>query len=228
MDSSTGPRGQEVNNNDTDDTDYDNLLGFFCWTCKTTLIAIPDYLRHDKRHEIVYICKKKPRKTQHAPIVIENVYSLSGEMHVFNPASAVDDAGSPGNDLTSAVVKYEDLAVNDHVMDTAETQGPVLTNKTSPESQNKSVKNNYCKTHNKAVYKRKRLANSRKSKANRPFKCSVCDSGFKTKWHLVDHEFIHSDKKRYECVLCSKGFRRKSELNNHMVSSHHTNPCGAL
>lgn len=49
----------------------------------------------------------------------------------------------------------------------------------------------------------------------RPFKCPVCQKGFKRNEHLTRHYVIHSGDKNFTCSVCQKAFSRKDHLNKH-------------
>lgn len=51
---------------------------------------------------------------------------------------------------------------------------------------------------------------------DRPFKCMVCNKGFKRNEHLTRHYVIHSGNKNFTCTKCQKAFSRKDHLNKHM------------
>ena len=49
----------------------------------------------------------------------------------------------------------------------------------------------------------------------RPFKCPICQKGFKRNEHLTRHYVIHSGDKNFSCQVCQKAFSRKDHLNKH-------------
>ena len=49
----------------------------------------------------------------------------------------------------------------------------------------------------------------------RPFKCNYCDSSFKTKLILVQHERIHTGERPYKCKYCEKAFRQQKQCKTH-------------
>lgn len=53
----------------------------------------------------------------------------------------------------------------------------------------------------------------------RPFPCKFCDSRFKKKQHLQNHERIHTGEK-YMCILCGQGFSRLHILKHHVSRKH--------
>ncbi|KAK7930346.1 hypothetical protein WMY93_006741 [Mugilogobius chulae] len=44
---------------------------------------------------------------------------------------------------------------------------------------------------------------------NRPYSCSECGKSFKTKAHLQQHMFSHSDERPHKCPECGKMFKEK-------------------
>ena len=51
-----------------------------------------------------------------------------------------------------------------------------------------------------------------------PFKCNVCNKGFKYQINLTSHMQIH--KENYPCDECGKSFNNKLELKRHIVTDH--------
>ena len=58
----------------------------------------------------------------------------------------------------------------------------------------------------------------------RPFPCIFCESKFKKKQHLQNHQRIHTGEK-YVCVACKKGFSRLHILKQHFIRKHLYDPC---
>lgn len=54
----------------------------------------------------------------------------------------------------------------------------------------------------------------------RPYHCSKCDRGYKTKNALQVHERTHGEEKPYVCHYCTRSFREKGSLVRHI--RHHT------
>ena len=51
----------------------------------------------------------------------------------------------------------------------------------------------------------------------RNFICSICDSRFKHKYHLTNHEqCVHTEKREYLCKKCTSAFKTQKELNRHL------------
>lgn len=48
------------------------------------------------------------------------------------------------------------------------------------------------------------------------FKCELCKKSFSSKFKLVRHALIHSDKKPFSCTVCDRTFHRKDHLKNHI------------
>lgn len=53
----------------------------------------------------------------------------------------------------------------------------------------------------------------------RPYPCQYCDSRFKKKQHLQNHERIHTGEK-YVCNLCGQAFSRMHILKHHIEKKH--------
>ncbi|XP_045623601.1 protein tramtrack, beta isoform isoform X5 [Procambarus clarkii] len=53
----------------------------------------------------------------------------------------------------------------------------------------------------------------------RPYPCHFCDSRFKKKQHLQNHERIHTGEK-YVCTLCGQAFSRMHILKHHLERKH--------
>ncbi|CAL4201475.1 unnamed protein product, partial [Meganyctiphanes norvegica] len=51
---------------------------------------------------------------------------------------------------------------------------------------------------------------------NKPFKCTLCNKGFKLKTGLQQHEGTHSTDRPYICTECGKLFRQPTHLQQHM------------
>ena len=55
-------------------------------------------------------------------------------------------------------------------------------------------------------------------KAEKPFKCSVCDKTFRSSWDLNVHQRGHTGEKAekpFKCSICDKTFRSVYDLNVH-------------
>jgi uncharacterized Zn-finger protein len=47
---------------------------------------------------------------------------------------------------------------------------------------------------------------------DKPYKCDICDEGFRQNAHLKGHIRTHTGDKPYKCDLCDKGFRQNRDL----------------
>ncbi|XP_050699416.1 zinc finger protein 48-like isoform X3 [Eriocheir sinensis] len=54
----------------------------------------------------------------------------------------------------------------------------------------------------------------------RPFSCLFCNSRFKTKQHLVQHQRLHTGEKPYACSRCPARFTQMTPLKRHMAKAH--------
>lgn len=54
----------------------------------------------------------------------------------------------------------------------------------------------------------------------RPFSCPFCNSRFKTKQHLVQHQRLHTGEKPYACTQCPARFTQMTPLKRHMAKAH--------
>ncbi|XP_055910317.1 transcriptional repressor CTCFL [Eupeodes corollae] len=54
----------------------------------------------------------------------------------------------------------------------------------------------------------------------RPFKCSVCERGFKTNASLQNHANTHTGNKPYQCKFCASTFTTSGELVRHVRYKH--------
>lgn len=55
---------------------------------------------------------------------------------------------------------------------------------------------------------------------NKPYKCSVCNRGFRTQASLVNHENIHTGTKPYHCNACNCKFTTAGEIVRHIRYRH--------
>jgi hypothetical protein len=49
----------------------------------------------------------------------------------------------------------------------------------------------------------------------RPFKCSVCDRGFRRRDTLDTHLRTHTGERPYSCNICGRSFKQKGDCNKH-------------
>jgi len=51
-----------------------------------------------------------------------------------------------------------------------------------------------------------------------PFKCKYpgCERSFKSRSHLITHEFTHCEKKAHKCPHCNKSYTQQKKLNIHI------------
>ncbi|XP_047471705.1 broad-complex core protein isoforms 1/2/3/4/5-like isoform X8 [Penaeus indicus] len=54
----------------------------------------------------------------------------------------------------------------------------------------------------------------------RPFSCNFCDSRFKTKQHLTQHQRLHTGEKPYSCLYCQARFTQMTPLKRHIAKMH--------
>ncbi|CAL4079130.1 unnamed protein product [Meganyctiphanes norvegica] len=52
----------------------------------------------------------------------------------------------------------------------------------------------------------------------RPFKCEICDYAARTKCHLKDHISVHSLEKPFACEVCSQKFKGARQMRKHMLT----------
>lgn len=55
---------------------------------------------------------------------------------------------------------------------------------------------------------------------DRPYKCLVCDRGFKTKASLHNHTNTHTGTKPHNCKFCESSFTTSGELVRHVRYKH--------
>nr|XP_053642434.1 protein tramtrack, beta isoform-like isoform X14 [Cherax quadricarinatus] len=54
----------------------------------------------------------------------------------------------------------------------------------------------------------------------RPFSCPFCDSRFKTRQHLTQHQRLHTGEKPYACPQCRARFTQMTPLKRHIAKIH--------
>ncbi len=58
---------------------------------------------------------------------------------------------------------------------------------------------------------------SKKTGGKKPFKCSKCGKGFKTKGKLNEHNISHTKEVRFFCKFCDYRTWHRSHYNRHML-----------
>ena len=53
-----------------------------------------------------------------------------------------------------------------------------------------------------------------------PFKCYLCERGFRNKTTLINHENTHLGHRPYQCQSCKSNFKTSGELNRHILYKH--------
>ena len=88
-------------------------------------------------------------------------------------------------------------------------------------------------THNKKFHDGKKL--HYKPLPKKPFKCPICNKGYKVEYYLTLHiQGVHEGKKPFICELCNNAFGTIKAVNNHHKQAHEgKNPlnckvCGKL
>lgn len=54
----------------------------------------------------------------------------------------------------------------------------------------------------------------------KPFKCEICQSSFRTRKYFNEHKQIHLEVKNHECSLCGMKFKQASGVRNHKRKVH--------
>eukprot|EP01084_Bolivina_argentea_P085335 154219_1 len=55
----------------------------------------------------------------------------------------------------------------------------------------------------------------------RPYKCAICDKGFKQKQHMITHKkSVHENCRPFRCTICQKQFKEKGTLTKHVRYIH--------
>lgn len=50
----------------------------------------------------------------------------------------------------------------------------------------------------------------------RPYKCNVCQKGFKLSHHLKVHKLIHTGERPFKCEVCERAFTQSNDLKRHV------------
>ncbi|XP_073831476.1 uncharacterized protein [Musca autumnalis] len=141
---------------------------------------------------------------------------------------------STGNDPESKVIDN-----NENQLDVVSNKNPSNASKQAEPKQKKKHRrktNDYkCETCGK-VYPKTKYHQYRyhllTHQVGRPFLCSECGKGFKSKPNLQDHMARHKGEKKIPCPICPKKFVCHAGLNCHIkihnkVRSHVCETCGA-
>ena len=51
--------------------------------------------------------------------------------------------------------------------------------------------------------------------SHRPYKCKICDKGFKEAQKLERHQVTHTKEKKFKCQYCDKTFGLKHNMKSH-------------
>jgi len=51
---------------------------------------------------------------------------------------------------------------------------------------------------------------------DKPYKCQMCDTAYRTSAHLYSHMRVHTGEKPYKCQMCDKAFSESGNLDSHM------------
>lgn len=86
------------------------------------------------------------------------------------------------------------------------------TSKTSPSS-SPSPKSELKKSNTSSSY-------STSSERIYPYRCNVCNKGFKLPYSLTAHEKVHSEERKHVCMTCGNTFKRAEHLRIHINGVH--------
>lgn len=56
--------------------------------------------------------------------------------------------------------------------------------------------------------------------SDRPFECSICDATFAKQKLLLQHNYLHSESKRFQCRYCPKAFSQSAGRHGHEKRNH--------
>ncbi|XP_013096125.2 zinc finger protein 267-like [Biomphalaria glabrata] len=65
-----------------------------------------------------------------------------------------------------------------------------------------------------------KLVHISKSARSLPYKCSICDKGFRSQAHLKEHSSMHSSERPYLCQYCGAAFKTQPVQRKHIMTLH--------
>ncbi|XP_044742748.1 zinc finger imprinted 3-like [Chrysoperla carnea] len=98
--------------------------------------------------------------------------------------------------------------------------------KKQPKSRSKSIQCEICQkfflnitklqAHIKSTHQHDDTASTSSDNSSMQFSCEHCNKNFSSKFKLVRHVLIHSDRRQFSCTVCERTFHRKDHLKNHI------------
>lgn len=188
-----------------------------CNLCDETFRRYSNLIQHRNRHHL-HIKRKLKDFVCHCGEIFHSVKKLAWHKEIHDSKPKACTYCSEKFLHMSSLTRHVRRAHNENFM-------------SNDDSSKKNVECPICK----GVYLKTSLEmHIRSHSGEKPYKCSICNKSFTTKWNLKLHKWTHAARtmKPFKCEQCNGAFIRETDYTAHMNSHKSVKPytcnyCGA-